>query len=650
MADPVLYNQPSGQTTSTGQAINFSGVSSAIPPTVNTMPTTTPPVATPTTPPVPSPVSINVNPAPTTPQDASGTTKPTQPTGTTTNTPALTMPPNGSVVDLLNAAGQDSSQAARKDLASQFGVQGYDFSAAKNQELANKYLDFYNSKKGTAAPATNPRQEIQDGTAQTPDPQQSFFDQYMSMNPVVKNLYDSISQTLSSIGTQQTFTEQYQDLVKSQGIEGLQTDLMNINNIMDGTEDDIRTEIVKAGGFATDSQVQALTGARNKTLLKQANLLTNQLQAKEDYVNNIMDLAQADRGEVDKQIDQKINLSTKLADIQDKITTAAKDNYQKVVDTAGYQGLAAAIAGDPQSQKMAEQSLGLPTGSLKIGSSFLSAQPTDNKPLQFVSGTENQASGVFDPNTGKFSALGGGGGSGGGSVPLNSDYAGVISTILGSGKFTKQQATAITNAINNGEDPFTVVKNQAKQIMGSSEATKLSAYEAADSAMRDLQKNLTAYYDGGGDTGLLSGNFEQVANKLGQVNDPKKVALATQVAVSLQAYRNAISGTAYSNQEGQQINSVFPGINKSHGLNDAIIKGRLTADQSLIDGIYKTAIGSIAYDKLKSASSQSTNDDITGIGPVSPALLDKAKAKKFDIAAAMKAGYSLTEISTYLNK
>lgn len=180
-----------------------------------------------------------------------------------------------------------------------------------------------------------------------------------------------------------------------------------------------------------------------------------------------------------------------------------------------------------------------------------------------------------------------------------------LNTILGSGTFTKDQKATITNAINNGQDPLTVIKNQAKNIMGQTEATKLTSYEAADNAMKDLNTNLKAYYAGGGNTGLLSGTFEQTINKLGQVNDPAKVQLATQVAISLQAYRNAISGTAYSNQEGKQIASVFPGINNSKGLNDAVISGRLAADKQIIDGIYGSTLGTKTYNDLTSNQSGS---------------------------------------------
>lgn len=202
---------------------------------------------------------------------------------------------------------------------------------------------------------------------------------------------------------------------------------------------------------------------------------------------------------------------------------------------------------------------------------------------------------------------------GGGASVSSPATAAALSTILGSGKFTKDQTAQITKAINNGEDPFTVIKNQAKNIMGQTEATKLTSYEAADNAMKDLQQNIQAFYDGGGDTGLIKGNLETANNRLfGATGDPKKVELATQVAISLQAYRNAISGTAYSEQEGQDISAVFPGINKSQGLNTAVINGRLKADSSIIDGIYKTALGDKTYSALKDAdtASNAENDPV----------------------------------------
>lgn len=576
------------------------------------------PTAQPASTPVatPSP-TVNVNVAsPTTPAT------PTAPVTSTVQTPTqapstpanpLTIPTNGSVVDLLNQAGQASDFASRTALAGQFGIQNYTDTAQQNTDLAKKYIDFFNSKKGTTAPDQNPRADIQLGTQdkpQTQDHQQSFQDTYFALNPVAKSLYDQIQSITSSQNTQKSYVDTYKELEASQGLPALKTEYMNLKKVMDGTEDNIRTEITKAGGFATESQVQALVSARNKTFIKQANELSNQINNAEDYISHIVSLTQADRQEVTDQVYKQLGLTQQVATMIDKQNSAATDNYNSIVKAIGYDGLAKSFQGDTQGMARAEQLLGLPQGSLSNPSSLqalTTKAPTEK--LQFISGTANQSSGIFNPNTGKFTSSGGGGGGMSGNtsdVPSSistSPYAGAISTILGSGKFTKSQTQQITNAINNGEDPFTVIKNNAKNIMGQTEATKLSSYEAADSAMRALQANLQKFYDGGGDTGLISGNLEKANNRLfGATGDPKKVELATQVAISLQAYRNAISGTAYSEQEGKDIASVFPGINKSHGLNDAVISGRLKADEAIIDGIYKTALGEKTYESLKTAS------------------------------------------------
>lgn len=192
--------------------------------------------------------------------------------------------------------------------------------------------------------------------------------------------------------------------------------------------------------------------------------------------------------------------------------------------------------------------------------------------------------------------------------PNASRYAGALNVILGSGKFTKDQKASLIASVNQGEDPFTVVKNQAKNIMGGTEATTVTKYETAQASLQDIQNQLKAFYANGGKTNIFAGNYEKTINNLGEVNDPKLVDLATQIQASLQIYRNAVSGTAYSSQEGADIASIFPGINKSEGLNNAILKGRMTAFSSAIDGTYRSALGS-NYDALKNADAKGVKQD-----------------------------------------
>lgn len=183
----------------------------------------------------------------------------------------------------------------------------------------------------------------------------------------------------------------------------------------------------------------------------------------------------------------------------------------------------------------------------------------------------------------------------------------IVNTILGSGKFTKDQARMITSSIESGEDPFTVVKNRAKDILTGNTANLLEKNEAARDAMYELDKAFKEYYASGGDSGIIKGTMEDVVNRLGEVRDPKLAGLGVQVSAALQKYRNAISGTAYSKQEGREIKKVFPGIEKGQILNDATIKARLKVFESDIDSTYRSVLGK-AYDEMKGASTQSTGE------------------------------------------
>ena len=178
----------------------------------------------------------------------------------------------------------------------------------------------------------------------------------------------------------------------------------------------------------------------------------------------------------------------------------------------------------------------------------------------------------------------------------------ILDTILWSGKFTEAQAWYLTKAINGWADPLTIVKNQAKSIMDSSVSTLLSKTELAKDQMSNLYNLVDKYYKNWGKTSYLSGNLEKVLNSFGEVKDPKLVDIATQIQVALQQYRNAISGTAYSDQEWKDISSVFPGINKSEWLNRAVLDARLQTFDPVIDSYYRNTLWPI-YDELKSDSS-----------------------------------------------
>lgn len=284
----------------------------------------------------------------------------------------LAMPASGSVVDLLNMAGQDSSQDARKRLAAQYGIQGYDFSAAKNKELADKFIAAYNTNKNQPVPQSGAQAasaldsyfQAEDKTPEQ-DPFRSFMDQFASMDPIQANIFQQLSTALSATTNQQSLTDFYKQEIAAQGIPELNMELADINRIMEGTEDDIRDEIGNAGGFVTESQVQALTTARNKGLLKKANYLSNVLQAKNEYVDRIVSLTQADREQVSKELDRKLGITETLFNMTTQMKNSARENYKMIVDSVGWEGLAQMTKGNKKQAESIERLFGLAPGDIQ---------------------------------------------------------------------------------------------------------------------------------------------------------------------------------------------------------------------------------------------------------------------------------------------
>lgn len=259
----------------------------------------------------------------------------------------LTTPPTPSVADILAASGGQSGQSTGG-------------TASQTSAIAQKYTSFAASMSGSAAPSSNPMNspEVQQkisGDATQQDPQQALFNAYSSMNPIVQQLYNTVTQTMSPQNTAQNFTQEYQTLTAQAGIPGIQTQLLNIQNVMNGTTDDIRSEITASGGFATDSQVMAMSAARNNVLMKQANTLQSTLQMQQQYVSQVMQFSQADQQEVDTQVNEKTGVLETMATLQNTMQQNTVDMYNNVVKNGGgYTTLANSLTAlDPSGQQLA---------------------------------------------------------------------------------------------------------------------------------------------------------------------------------------------------------------------------------------------------------------------------------------------------------
>ena len=231
---------------------------------------------------------------------------------------------------------------------------------------AAQYQQAFNTTKGTKSPTTIGEATNAIQKAVPPPATPSIADTLTQTDPFFQGLQKMAQEYFSPQNQRTSLVEEYQKLLKTSGIEALDTELINERNIIEGTEDDIRNEITASGGFATNSQVLALTNARNKQLIKNYNTLLETRNAKGQYLDKMLTLSVQDRQEADQRFDQMMNIGFKMQEYRDRMQTNAVDAYQNIADKVGYDALynQAIASGDPKAVSIIERTLGMNPGGL----------------------------------------------------------------------------------------------------------------------------------------------------------------------------------------------------------------------------------------------------------------------------------------------
>ena len=261
---------------------------------------------------------------------------PITPPATPTNTPVDTNQPSPSTV---NATPYTSTSQPAGDTSSSAGLTASQ--QAHAAALASGAPAPQNAGIGMSAATTAMANTNQSYTPTAPVVQ--------AYTDATQKLTDDYAKAMSSQDQGKSLVEQYQDFTSQLGIPQLNTQLMNMKNIIDGTEDDIRNEVTKAGGFATDSQVLAMTNARNKTMIQNYN---NLLQTRSDamqQVQTLVGLSAQDRQYAQQQIDRQLNFDQQQVTFADKALTNAQQSIQQSIATYGAASVLkqAQATGDP---------------------------------------------------------------------------------------------------------------------------------------------------------------------------------------------------------------------------------------------------------------------------------------------------------------
>lgn len=137
----------------------------------------------------------------------------------------------------------------------------------------------------------------------------------------------------------------------------------------------------------------------------------------------------------------------------------------------------------------------------------------------------------------------------------------------------KRDTQQIAKFVKNGQT------KQAQELIMSRVINKMSATERdaqldrrnTIDALTEMKSALNEYVSTTGDTNILTGSIENVANKIGQTSDPRLAAIKTRIIQATQKYRNAITGAAWGEQEDSEYKTIFPSITNTNKLNSTII-------------------------------------------------------------------------------
>lgn len=246
-------------------------------------------------------------------------------------------------------------------------------------------------------------------------------DNFLGQDPVMTKLMSSITDLLNPQKQTTTLMEDYQSLRKESGLDQINKEMIDAETVINGTEDDIRNEIQTAGGFGTESQVQAMALARNKSLLARYNQLVQMKTDATNQLNTMSQLNGQDKQMAQQRVDSQINNIFKLADFQQQAQNNIREQAQWLTTTMGADGLYNAYKTDPRQLGFLEKTLGLAPGGLAVvgaqaaaerqrkatleQAQINSANRANRTNLQFINGTANQPSGTFNPDTGVFTPI-----------------------------------------------------------------------------------------------------------------------------------------------------------------------------------------------------------------------------------------------------
>lgn len=205
----------------------------------------------------------------------------------------------------------------------------------QNQDIQTRYQQGMAKTAGKPLPQTGPEASQAAKNLVGPTPTTPVLPNVIQSDPGLADIQKAHQEYMNSVNQRTSLTQEYQNLLAASGLAGIDTQLINLKSVMEGTEDDIRNEITKAGGFATDSQVIALTNVRNKQNIKNYQNLLETRNALEKRLDTTMNLTMKDRENALREFDSNMNYQFKIAEYGQKMQEDARKSYAESAKQMG---------------------------------------------------------------------------------------------------------------------------------------------------------------------------------------------------------------------------------------------------------------------------------------------------------------------------
>ncbi len=299
-------------------------------------------------------------------------------------------------------------------------------STSSTPDLGTQYKQAHQAVAGTGIPAAQNAgagSAVVGSTLNSMSPQTespSIVGNLQAEDSTFDSIFTQFDEFMSPTKQRESLLSEYQKLSGSLGIDSMNQELIDTKRIIDGTEDDIRSEVTAAGGMATDSQVLAMSNARNKSLIKNYNYLLESRDSAQTQLSTMMQLSVQDRQFAEAEFDRKLNFAFKVQEFKQKATDNARSGLKWAIEN----GAGAGILSNPYETSLVEKTLGLPKGGL---AGIVAKQQEKDYGFMNVDGKVYRT----DPKTGAVTLVGGGGVGGVGTLGTPGSTTGLVNQTTG---------------------------------------------------------------------------------------------------------------------------------------------------------------------------------------------------------------------------